>query len=210
MACLTADAQGSGLTVGVQRRPGWRRAGSPWSSTGLGGRPPQMGQGTKLSHSGSAADVRVFAAPHTACSGKVGGFPQHCCCHSRAVGCSWFPLLTVLRRSQKPPLLLFPPPSLAAGQDRLLLLPLQTSLTPFHALGEAPCFPLNSPSSLPSSSEQHATLLHCPSAPQLLSYRQLCCGHLQGEFCLPCFWLQGWTEKGPFGHLLSGEKGSQG
>lgn len=60
---------------------------------------------------------------------------------------------------------------------------------------------------LPSS---RARVLDCSGAPQLLSYRQLCCGHIGGSFVVPGFGSRAEQRWGCLVFLPSGQKGSQG
>lgn len=155
---------------------GWRRAGSPEVSTGSGGRP----QWTPAAVGVSAApaqhlhwqDWRVSSAPQMAqqSSGMLLDFPcwltpecpcSHPCCSSHHC------------------------PLQQGKEGSSSSLSWQLSF-----LSTVPCSHPSSPRTLatvPSSPVQDATFLHCSSTPQLLSYRQLCCGCPGGSFVIPGF-----------------------
>lgn len=103
MGCLAAAAQDNGLAVAAEREPGWRRAGSPQVSTGSRERPHWTPDA-----------VGVFAAP---AQEGLEGFLSTPDGRAEQWYAPGFPLLTDLRMSLQPSLLLFHHCPLQQGKE---------------------------------------------------------------------------------------------
>lgn len=152
----------------------------------------------KPSRSSSAAAGRVFAA------GRAGGFPQHPGWCSRAVRCSW---LSPANQPQEVPTATpaAPATTIPCSRARRAPLPsLRITPTPRHSTILSPKVSHGAPGS--------PSILSCsrPGAPQLLFYRQLCCGCIEASFVVPGFDSRAEQRQGCLVFLPSGQKGSQG